>query len=213
MKDEPIDTILTKEEQAALTPDAVLAILKEGNARFVEGDVTHRDHREQVRLAAAGQFPKAFILSCVDSRIPVEDVFDRGIGDIFVGRIAGNFVNVDLLGSMEFACKVSGSKLIVVLGHESCGAIKGAIDRVELGNLTALLQSLQPAVDAVQGVDGPRSSKNDALVHHVAEENVRLNVAAIRDKSPILRAMEEAGELRIVGAMYAMETGKVTFFE
>jgi carbonic anhydrase len=212
MKDEPVDTILTKEEQAALTPDAVLAILKEGNASFVEGEVTHRDHREQVRLAAGGQFPKAFILSCVDSRIPVEDVFDRGIGDVFVGRIAGNFVNVDLLGSMEFACKVSGAKLIVVLGHESCGAIKGAIDRVELGNLTALLQSLQPAVDAVQ-VDGPRSSKNDALVHHVAEENVRLNVAAIREKSPILRAMEEAGELRIVGAMYAMETGKVTFFE
>lgn len=213
MKDEPIDTILTKEEQAALTPDAVLAILKEGNARFAEGDVTHRDHREQVRLAAGGQFPKAFILSCVDSRIPVEDVFDRGIGDVFVGRIAGNFVNVDLLGSMEFACKVAGAKLIVVLGHESCGAIKGAIDRVELGNLTALLANLEPAVTASVETGGARSSKDHELVHRVAEENVWLNVAAIRERSAVLRAMEEAGELRIVGGMYAMETGKVSFFE
>jgi carbonic anhydrase len=208
---DPIDTILTREEQERLTPDEVLAILKEGNARFVEGDVTHRDHREQVRLAAGGQFPKAIILSCVDSRIPVEDVFDRGIGDIFVARIAGNFVNVDILGSMEFACKVSGSKLVLVLGHESCGAIKGAIDRVELGNLTEMLAKIRPAVDAAGGAGG--TSKDAALVHRVAEANVRRNVAQIRERSPILKAMEDAGEIRIVGGMYAMETGVVTFFE
>lgn len=207
----PVDTILTREEQEALTPDEVLAILEEGNRRFVEGDVTHRDHREQVRLAAGGQYPKAIILSCVDSRIPVEDVFDRGIGDVFVARVAGNFVNVDILGSMEFACKVAGAKLVLVLGHESCGAIKGAIDRVELGNLTAMLSNLHPAVDAVTDVEGPRSSQNGALVHRVAEENVRLSMAAIRERSEVLRSLEEAGEIRIVGGMYAMETGLVTF--
>lgn len=213
MKNDVVDTILTKQDQAALCPDDVLAILKAGNEAFVTGDVTHRDHREQVRLAAGGQYPKAIILSCVDSRIPVEDVFDRGIGDVFVARVAGNFVNVDILGSMEFACKVAGAKLVLVLGHEHCGAIKGAIDRVELGNLTELLEKLHPAVDAVGEAHGARSSKNEALVHAVAEENVRLSMAAIRERSPLLREMEAAGEIRIVGGMYAMETGRVTFFD
>lgn len=213
MKNEVVDTILTKQDQAALRPDDVLAILKAGNEAFVSGDVTHRDHREQVRLAASGQYPKAIILSCVDSRVPVEDVFDRGIGDVFVARVAGNFVNVDILGSMEFACKVAGAKLVLVLGHEHCGAIKGAIDRVELGNLTELLEKLHPAVDAVGTAHGARSSKNEALVHAVAEENVRLSMAAIRERSPLLREMEAAGEIRIVGGMYAMETGRVTFFD
>jgi carbonic anhydrase len=204
------DRVLTKDEQQSLSPDQVLTLLREGNRRFVEGDVTHRDHRAQVRAAAQGQWPKAVVLSCLDSRIPVEDVFDCGIGDLFVARVAGNVVNVDILGSMEFACAAVGAKLVLVLGHEHCGAVKGAIDRVELGNLTSLLRSIAPAADDVPGFEGERTSKHEPFVHRVAEENVRRNVRRVREESPVLRDLETEGRIRIVGAMYDMDTGEVT---
>jgi len=206
-----VEAVLTQEEQSQLTPDKVLELLREGNQRFVSGEVTLRNHKEQVRRAAANQFPKAIVLSCVDSRVPVEDVFDRGIGDMFVARVAGNFVNTDILGSMEFACKVSGAKLILVLGHEHCGAVKGAIDGVELGNITAMLEKIKPAVEGVSTSDPNKTSSNADFVHKVAEKNVELNVAAIRRQSPILQQMEAGGEIKIVGAMYDMGSGQVDF--
>ena len=206
-------SVLTQDEQQALTPDEVLRLLKEGNARFASGTLTSRDHSKSVREAANGQFPKAMILSCVDSRIPVEDVFDRGIGDVFVARVAGNFENTDILGSMEFACKLSGAKLVLVLGHEHCGAVKGAIDGAVLGNITPMLENIKPAVDAVPGHDGNRSSANAAFVHEVAEKNVRLTVEDIRKRSPVLREQEEAGEIKIVGALYDMDTGEIDFLD
>ena len=203
------DRVLTKEEQQALSPDDVLKMLREGNSRFVRGEVTHRDHRAQVRAAVLGQWPKAMVLSCLDSRIPVEDVFDCGIGDLFVARVAGNFVNVDILGSMEFACAVSGARVVFVLGHEYCGAVKGAIDKVELGNLTSLLRAIAPAVDEVKGDHGERTSKNASFVHRVAEENVRRTLRRIGEESPVLRELEAQGRIRIVGGMYDMDTGVV----
>ena len=208
-----VERVLTQEEQAKLTPDAVLTLLKEGNGRFVAGELTTRDHSAQVRAAAEGQFPKAMILSCVDSRIPVEDVFDRGIGDVFVARVAGNFENTDILGSMEFACKVSGAKLILVLGHEHCGAIKAAIDGVVLGNITPMLENIKPAVDAVSYYTGDKTSANPEFVHLVAERNIRLSMRDIRARSPILEQMEEQGQIKISGALYNMKTGKVDFLE
>lgn len=203
------DRVLTRDEQQAMTPDEVVALLYAGNARFMVGDATHRDHQAQVRAAVAGQWPKAVVLSCLDSRIPVEDVFDCGIGDLFVARVAGNIVNTDILGSMEFACAASGAKLVFVLGHEHCGAVKGAIDRVELGNLTALLRSIAPAIDEVAGFE-PRNTKNLAFVHAVAEQNVRRTLRRIRDESAVLRDLEARGEIRIVGGVYDMDTGQVT---
>ena len=208
-----VENVLTQEEQASLTPARVIDLLKEGNKRFVNGEVTLRNHKEQIRRAAANQFPKAIVLSCVDSRVPVEDVFDRGIGDMFVARVAGNFVNTDILGSMEFACKVSGAKLILVLGHEYCGAVKGAIDAVELGNITAMLEKIKPAVNSFLDYEREKASSNAEFVHMVAEKNVQLNIARIRQESPILQAMEAAGEIKIVGGMYDMETGQVNFME
>lgn len=208
-----VEDVLTREEQARLTPAKVLQLLQEGNARFVNGEVTLRNHKEQVRRAAANQFPKAIVLSCVDSRVPVEDVFDRGIGDMFVARVAGNFVNTDILGSMEFACKVSGAKLILVLGHEHCGAVKGAIDAVELGNITAMLEKIKPAVESFAGYENDKTSANAEFVHLVAQKNVELNIAKIRQESPILQEMEAGGEITIVGAMYDMTTGQVSFME
>ncbi len=205
--------VLTKEERDKLTPDDVLQLLQQGNQRFVSGTLTSRDHSAKVRLAALGQYPKAVILSCLDSRIPVEDAFDRGIGDVFVARVAGNFENTDILGSMEFGCKVSGAKLILVLGHEHCGAVKGAIDHVELGNITAMLENIRPAVAHFTDYAGERTSQNDEFVHIVAEQNVRGTIADIREKSPILSEMESQGDLKIVGGMYSMDTGAVTFFE
>ncbi len=206
-----IEDVLTQEEQAKLTPDAVINSLKQGNERFVEGEVTLRNHTEQVRQAAASQFPKAIILSCVDSRVPVEDVFDRGIGDLFVARVAGNFVNVDILGSMEFACKVSGAKLILVLGHEHCGALKSAIDGVELGNITEMLEKIVPAVQSLADYEGDKTSNNAEFVHKVSEKNVELSIAKIRQESPILNTMEAEGQIQIRGAMYDMDTAKVNF--
>ncbi len=205
-----VEEVLTKEEQDALTPDMVIQSFKEGNARFTRNDLTERNHSEQVRKSTLAQYPKAIVLSCVDSRVPVEDVFDRGIGDVFVARVAGNFVNEDILGSMEFACKVSGSKLILVMGHEHCGAVKAAIDDVRLGNITPMLSKIKPAVEKVQ-YSGNRNSKNQEFVHKVCESNVKNTIDQIRLESPILKEMEEKNEIKIVGAIYDMDTGKVSF--
>ena len=208
-----VERVLTQQEQQALTPDEVLRLLKEGNQRFVSGTLTSRDHSAQVREAASGQFPKAMILSCVDSRVPVEDVFDRGIGDVFVARVAGNFENVDILGSMEFATKVSGAKLILVVGHEDCGAVKATIDGAELGNITAMLENIQPAVEALSGYEGDRTSANPEFVHLVTEKNVRLTMDRIRERSPILKGMEDEGRIKIAGALYNMKTGAIAFLD
>lgn len=212
-RDGLIEDVLTKEQQDKLTPDEVVKMLKEGNQRFVAGEVTIRNHRAQIRKAVASQFPKAIVLSCVDSRVPVEDVFDRGIGDMFVARVAGNFVNPDILGSMEFACHVSGAKIILVMGHEHCGAVKSAVDGVELGNITEMLAKVAPAVEQVSDIDGDRASSNPAFVHAVAEKNVRLNLDRIRAESSILNKMEQDNAIKIVGAMYDMDNGEVTFYE
>ena len=205
------EKVLTAEEQSALTPDMVIQSLKDGNKRFMSNDLTSRDHSAMVRNAAKGQFPKAVILSCLDSRVPVEDVFDRGIGDLFVGRVAGNFSNEDLLGSMEFGCKVSGAKLILVLGHEACGAVKAAIDDVKLGNITAMLTKIKPAVVKSQDFTGEKSSKNDEFVDYVGKNNVLNTINTIQAKSPILNEMVKKGEIKIVGAYYNLKTGEVTF--
>lgn len=202
---------MTKEQQAALTPDAVVQDFIEGNKRFHSGVKTVRDHSEQIRKAVPGQFPKAVVLSCLDSRVPVEDVFDQGLGDIFVGRVAGNFVNEDLLGSMEFACKVAGAKLILVMGHQHCGAVKGAIDDVKLGNITAMLAKIKPAVQMSQDFAGEKTSKNDEFVEHVSENNVKYAMQQIREKSPILKEMENKGEIKIVGAFYRLTDGTLEF--
>lgn len=208
-----VERVMTRQEQQALTPGQVLELLKQGNRRFVSGDVTRRDHSAQVRAAVAGQFPNAMILSCIDSRIPVEDVFDRGIGDVFVARVAGNFENTDILGSMEYATKVSGAKLVLVMGHEDCGAIKAAIDRAKLGNITAMLENIQPAVAALSSYEGEQTSANPEFVHLVAVKNVRLTMERIRQRSPILRELEERGEIEISGALYEMKSGKIEFFD
>lgn len=207
------EKVLTSEQQAQLTPDTVLAILKKGNEDFVSDALTVRNNSARIREAALGQHPKAVILSCLDSRVPVEDVFHRGIGDLFVARVAGNIVNEDILGSLEYACKVSGSKVIVVLGHEYCGAIKAAIDDVKLGNITALLSKIRPVVVADTQFKGEKTTKNKAYVDHVCLENVKFSIHNIREKSPILKEMEAKAEIKIVGGIYKMETGKVEFFE
>jgi carbonic anhydrase len=207
-----VEKVLSKQEQDALTPDQVIKSLKEGNVRFTNNDLTKRDHSKQVRNSTLSQFPKAIVLSCVDSRVPVEDVFDRGIGDLFVARVAGNFVNEDILGSMEFACKVSGSKLILVMGHEHCGAIKAAIDDVKLGNITSMLGNIKPAVESIQYA-GERTSKNEEFVHMVCESNVKNTIDQIRINSPILKEMEANGEIKIVGSVYDMDNGKVVWLE
>ena len=206
-----VEKVLSAEEQAALTPDKVLEMLSEGNKRFMNSNLTARDHSAQVRNSTNAQYPKAIVLSCVDSRIPVEDVFDRGIGDLFVARVAGNFENIDLLGSMEFACKVSGSKLILVMGHEHCGAVKAAIDDVELGNITEMLANIKPAVTLVLDYDGEKTSKNEDFVDKVCKKNVERTISDIRSLSPILKEMEDNGEIKIVGAVYDMDTGEVVF--
>lgn len=205
---------VSKEEQSSLRPKQVLVQLLEGNRRFVAGESTHHDHSLRIAKTAHGQFPKAVLLSCLDSRVPVEVIFDRGIGDIFVGRVAGNIENVDQLGSMEFATKVAGSKLVMVLGHTHCGAVKGACDGVKLGNLTALLSEIQPAVDAVKGFpESERHSKNPKFVQQVIEKNVLKTVADIRERSPILAELEASGQIMIVGALYDLHTGRVSLLD
>lgn len=208
-----IEKVLSAEEQKKLTPDQVIQSLKDGNKRFCSGTLTMRDHSKQIRDGASGQYPKAVVLSCIDSRVPIEDVFDKGIGDMFVARIAGNIINEDILGSMEFGCKVSGAKLILVMGHEYCGAIKGSIDKVELGNLTPLLKKIYPAVECCSHYTGEKTSKNPEFVDLVIRENVKLTVENIRKQSAILNEMEKNGEIKIIGAYYDMDNGSVVFYE
>lgn len=207
-----LSDVLTKEVRDAFSPDDVITRLKDGNERFIRNDLTERDHSQQVRKSTYAQHPSTIVLSCIDSRVPVEDVFDKGIGDLFVARVAGNFVNEDILGSMEYACKVAGSKLILVLGHEHCGAVKAAIDDVKLGNITPMLTKIKPAVGKTD-YQGERTAKNKDFVRLVSASNVRNTVEQVKAGSPILKEMAEKGEIKIVGALYDMDDGKVEFFE
>ncbi|GAB2810219.1 carbonic anhydrase family protein [Dyella kyungheensis] len=202
---------LSKEQRDAMTPDQVIAMLKEGNERFRAGKMQGHDYLAQKRASAGGQYPAAVILSCIDSRAPAEIILDAGIGDTFNARIAGNIANDDLLGSLEFACALAGSKLVLVMGHTACGAIKGAIDNAKLGNLTGLLDKIKPAVAATQ-FSGERTSKNDAFVDAVAATNVRQTVEDIRRRSDVLAGMEKDGKIKIVGSMYHLAGGKVEFY-
>ena len=201
---------LNKETQSAITPEKALQLLKEGNERFVSGNMLKRDLNKQVYQTGDGQWPFAVVLGCIDSRVPAELVFDQGIGDIFNARVAGNFANTDIIGSIEYGCKVAGSKLVVVLGHEGCGAVKGACDNVELGNITALLSNLKDAVGSVEET-GDRSSANSEFVSKVVSRNVDFTVEDIRADSAILMEMEQKGEIKIVGAVYDVGSGRVTF--
>ncbi|AIF48642.1 carbonic anhydrase family protein [Dyella japonica] len=202
---------LTKAQRDAMTPDQVIAMLKEGNERFRAGKMQGHDYLAQKRASAGGQYPAAVILGCIDSRAPTEIILDTGIGETFTARVAGNISNDDLLGSLEFACAVAGSKLVLVMGHTACGAIKGAIDGAKLGNLTGLLDKIKPAVDATQ-FSGERTSKNDAFVDAVAATNVRRTVEEIRHRSDVLAGLEKDGKLKIVGSMYYLVGGKVEFY-
>jgi carbonic anhydrase len=197
----------TKESLAAMKPAEALEKLKQGNGRFVSGAAGPRDLKAQVKATASGQYPFAAVLSCMDSRVPPEIVFDQGIGDLFVLRVAGNVVDTDGLGSLEYATKVVGSKLILVMGHTSCGAVKGAIDDVKLGNLTFLLEKIRPVIAA----SGPGTSNDAAYVDKAAQANVRQTIREIREKSPIIRELADSGKIGLAGAMYDLATGKVTF--
>ena len=203
----------TKITQAAITPNKAIELLKEGNQRFVASNMANRDLLGQVNDTASGQYPFATVLSCIDSRVSAELIFDQGVGDIFSARVAGNIVNEDLLGSIEFACKLAGTKVLVILGHTACGAVKGACDGAKLGNLTILLDKIMPAVNAVsQPSDaGQRNSKNIDFVNDVAVKNVHMTIENTRNMSPVLKEMEDNGEIKIVGAMYDINNGKVTF--
>ena len=203
----------TKASQDAISPAKALELLKEGNQRFTAKQQVERDLNLQVEQTSTGQFPFATVLSCIDSRVPAELVFDQGIGDIFSVRIAGNFVNSDILGSMEFASKLAGTKLILVLGHTACGAVKGACDHAELGNLTGMLDKIAPAVDAVTepAAAADRTSANFDFVNAEGPKNVTLTIERIREESPVLAEMEQAGEIQIVGGMYDIATGQVSF--
>ncbi len=200
-----------KESQTELSPQMVVDMLKSGNDRFVSGSRIDRDYKKQVSLTTGGQWPFAAVLSCIDSRVPAEIVFDQGIGDIFSARVAGNFVNTDILGSLEYACAVAGSKAIVVMGHSSCGAVKGACDHVELGNITPMLSNIHPAIDAISDEHDNRTSSNSEFVQKVADKNVELTVQAILDRSEVLKELVDAGKVIIVGAMYSTSTGEVRF--
>ena len=204
--------VITADKQKTLTPDAVLADLMAGNQRFVSGATTnYKNLKSEVEATASGQFPQAVILSCLDSRVPVEQVFDQNIGDVFVARVAGNIENQDILGSMEFATKAAGAKLVMVLGHEACGAVKGACDHVEMGNLTALLDKIKPAVEAVKAdfAEDKRNSKNKEFVEAVIRKNVEITIQDIRKDSPILAELEKQGGIKLVGGIYILHTGKV----
>jgi len=203
----------TKESQAAMTPQKALDELRAGNARFVAGHPLVRNQPADVKATASGQYPFAVVLSCLDSRQPIEIVLDQGIGDIFSARVAGNVLNDDILGSMEFACKVSGAKLIAVIGHSNCGAIRGAVDGAELGNLTGLLAKIKPAIEHVPADGQPRNSKNLQFVDKVSEMNVQLVLQQIRERSPILREMIDSGQIGLVGGMYDLTTGEVQFYD
>ncbi len=204
-----ISTTQTAESQAAISPADAMQMLKDGNGRFLDGTAIERSYSDQIAATAGGQYPYAVVLGCIDSRVPVETVFDQGIGDIFTPRVAGNIVNEDLLGSMEFACKLAGSKAIVVLGHTACGAVKGAIGKARLGNLTALVTKIEPVVDQVAA---NMDSEDAGFVDAVAEANVNATIEAIRSQSEVLAEMESNGEIAIVGAMNDVGSGKVSFY-
>lgn len=209
---EPVPA-LTKEAQSAMTPDKVMAELKAGNERFVKGEPLNRNFSEQVKATSTGQYPAAIVLGCVDSRVPIEIVFDQGVGDVFSARVAGNFVNEDMLGSMEFATAVAGSKLVVVMGHTSCGAVKGACDNVQLGHITDLVNEIGPSVAAAVPEGETCSSENADHVQSVAEHNVQRTIDEIRNQSKVMRELEKAGTIKIVGAMYDVSTGKVSWMK
>ncbi|WP_071145888.1 carbonic anhydrase family protein [Bacteroides ihuae] len=217
MQSEPLNemlsnAILTEEQRAKLSPTDILDLLKKGNNDFTENNLTVRNNTQRIRAAAIGQYPLAVVLSCLDSRVPVEDIFHRGIGDLFVARVAGNIVNDDILGSLEYACKISGAKLILVLGHEYCGAIQSAIDNVKLGNITTLLSKIQPSVEAASEIlKGKHSSSESDFENLVCEYNVKRSIEQIRKMSPILKEMEDGKEILIVGGVYDMKTGEVHF--
>jgi len=202
---------LSKEQRAAMSPDQILAAMKKGNEQFRKGYRKNRNYLNEAKASAKGQYPAAVILSCIDSRAPAEVIMDLGIADIFNARVAGNIATDDMLGSMEFACKVEGAKVVVVMGHTNCGAIKGAIDNVELGNLTGLLAKIKPAVVATK-YEGDRSVKNYAFVDAVAKKNVELTIQQIREKSTVLRELEQTSAIKMSGAMYNLETAAVEFF-
>ena len=202
---------LTREQRDKMTPEEIIAVMKTGNERFHSGEKATRNYLAEQKAAAEGQYPAAVVLSCIDSRAPAEVIMDLGIGDIFNARVAGNIANTDILGSMEFACKVAGAKVVLVLGHTACGAIKGAIDNVELGNLTELLVKIRPAVKATT-FQGERTSKNLSFVDAVARKNVALTVAHIREKSDVLRELESKNRVKIAGAMYNLKTAIIEFF-
>jgi carbonic anhydrase len=208
-----MSSVQTKASQSAMTPQQALQELRDGNVRFAEGKPRARNFPAEVKATASGQYPFAVVLSCLDSRQPIEIVFDQGVGDVFSARVAGNVLNDDILGSMEFACKVSGAKLIAVVGHSNCGAIKGAVDGVELGNLTGLLVKIKPAMETVPSDAQPRNSRNDLFVEQVSEANVRLVTKEIRERSPILREMLDKREIKLVGGMYDLSSGKVQFYD
>jgi carbonic anhydrase len=201
---------LSKEQRDSMTPSQIIDELKKGNGRFRAGKMAPRDYLAEKRSSASGQYPAAVILGCVDSRVPAEIIFDAGIGDLFSGRVAGNVVNDDMLGSMEFACAVSGAKLVLVLGHTACGAIKGAIDDVELGNLTGLLARIKPAIPQTK-FEGEKSSKNPAFVDAVALTNVKVAIENVRRRSPVLEDLEKKGSIQITGALYNLADGVVEF--
>ena len=215
--EKPIKSVLTADEQASMTPDEIIGRLKKGNENFVNNNLTQRDHSEQRRLSAIGQYPKAMVLSCVDSRVPVEDVFDLGIGDIFVARVAGNIENRDIVGSMEFATAVAGSKVVIVLGHTACGAVMHAIDNTDaasmnMHSLDDLLNEIKPSVSLTE-IKGDVSSKNTVFTNSVINNNALKTVSDIRESSPKMAELEKEGKLKIVAAVYNMETGKVDFIK
>ncbi|HAX48702.1 MAG TPA: carbonic anhydrase family protein [Ignavibacteria bacterium] len=202
----------TKETQSAITPEEVLQLMIDGHNRYLEGKMLNRNLIEQVKATASAQYPYAVVLNCLDSRVIPESVFDQGIGDIFDARVAGNFVNDDILGSMEFACKITGAKLILVVGHTNCGAIKGAIDDAELGNLTQLLDKIKPAVARTK-YDGDKSSKNLEYVDLVSKENVLMAIENIKLRSPVLKEMLDKNEIMIAGCMYNISDGTIEFYK
>lgn len=202
---------MTAAAQAAMTPMDALQALMDGNGRFLRGESLELDFLSQINQTSTGQYPMAIILGCIDSRVPHEIIFDKGVGDVFSARVAGNFVNTDILGSMEFATAAAGAKLVVVLGHTECGAIKGACDHVQLGNLTSMLANIVPAVYSVDDIEGPRTSANAAFVQAVADENVEEAVEDIVEKSQVMRGLVESGRLIVIGAMHDVSTGRVTF--
>lgn len=203
----------TKETQEILTPELALDILKDGNKRFMNNIKSHRNLLQQVNETSSGQFPFAAILSCIDSRTSAELIFDQGLGDIFSIRIAGNILNEDILGSMEFACKLAGSKLVVVLGHTKCGAIEGACNKIVLGNVTSLLKKIDPAIESEIETESDRNGSNIEFVNNVTANNVHITVRKIKEQSLILNEMEKAGQIKIIGGLYDIDTGQVVFYE